>query len=210
MMVVNILLVLNVSAYYSTIAEGAILMLAVLAGSLTRDSPLATHLRGLGAGPPPARAGTLPSRLAAADRRLRIARRPRRARPTLAALPRPATPRRSATRCRPMSASSLVVIVTQFWLGDAAFSWNYWNSLLVLSSFLAVLALGQGAVILTGGLDLSVPWTIGLSGILLAGIVNGSDAALLYALPARPRRSPSSSASPTASASSGSASRRSS
>ena len=34
MIVVNILLVLNVSAYYSTIAEGTILILAVLAGSL--------------------------------------------------------------------------------------------------------------------------------------------------------------------------------
>ena len=51
----------------------------------------------------------------------------------------------------------------------------YYNSLLVLSSFLLILALGQGAVILTGGLDLSVPWTIGLCGILLAGIVNGSE-----------------------------------
>ena len=39
-------------------------------------------------------------------------------------------------------------------------------------------------MILTGGLDLSVPWTIGFCGILLAGMVQGSDAALLYALPA--------------------------
>ena len=39
-------------------------------------------------------------------------------------------------------------------------------------------------MILTGGLDLSVPWTIGFSGILLAGMVKGSDAALIYALPA--------------------------
>ena len=38
-------------------------------------------------------------------------------------------------------------------------------------------------MILTGGLDLSVPWTITFSGILLAGIVQGSDAALVYALP---------------------------
>ena len=37
MMVVNILLVLNVSAYYSTIAEGVILILAVLAGSFESD-----------------------------------------------------------------------------------------------------------------------------------------------------------------------------
>src|SRR5208282_3223755 len=38
MMVVNILLVLNVSAYYSTIAEGSILILAMLAEGLRRDS----------------------------------------------------------------------------------------------------------------------------------------------------------------------------
>ena len=77
----------------------------------------------------------------------------------------------------------LVVLVTQFWLGNAIFNWTYWNSLIVLSSFLAILALGQGTVILTGGLDLSVPWTIGFCGILLAGLVQGSDAALIYALP---------------------------
>ena len=45
------------------------------------------------------------------------------------------------------------------------------------------MALGQGTVILTGGLDLSVHWTIGLCGILLACMVKGSDAPLLYALP---------------------------
>ena len=77
----------------------------------------------------------------------------------------------------------LVAIATQLTIGHALTSWSYYNSLIVLSSFLAVLALGQGTVILTGGLDLSVPWTIGLSGILLAGLVKGSDAALLYALP---------------------------
>ena len=77
----------------------------------------------------------------------------------------------------------LVIVVDADRLGHALTNWSYFNSLLVLTSFLAVLALGQGAVILTGGLDLSVPWTIGLCGILLAGMVKGSDAALLYALP---------------------------
>jgi ribose transport system permease protein len=77
----------------------------------------------------------------------------------------------------------LVAITTQLTIGHALTNWSYYNSLIVLSSFLAVLALGQGTVILTGGLDLSVPWTIGLSGILLAGLVKGSDAALVYALP---------------------------
>lgn len=181
MMVVNILLVLNVSAYYSTIAEGTILMLAVLAGSLSHDAPLATHLRGLRSWAAARAGGTLASGLPAGDHRLRMPARPARTATLPAWLSRNAETLRYAIPA--YVCLVLVIVVTQIWLGRAAFSWNYWNSLLVLSSFLAVLALGQGAVILTGGLDLSVPWTIGLSGILLAGIVNGSDAALLYALP---------------------------
>ena len=51
MMVVNILLVLNVSAYYSTVAEGSILILAVLAGGAQvefagRPPHPARHLEG--------------------------------------------------------------------------------------------------------------------------------------------------------------------
>ena len=48
MIVVNILLVLNVSAYYSSVAEGAILILAVLGGSLTRHSPVADYCQAAG------------------------------------------------------------------------------------------------------------------------------------------------------------------
>ncbi|MRG57906.1 ABC transporter permease [Phyllobacterium sp. SYP-B3895] len=182
MMVVNILLVLNVSAYYSTIAEGTILILAVLAGSISYSSTLAKQIRSAGAQFSAWRNGLLPSQLDRTDRRLKLA---------------------GPTRFKPVSASFLsrnretiryalpayvclllVIIVTQLWLGRAVLNPTYWNSLAVLSTFLAILALGQGTVILTGGLDLSVPWTIGISGILLAGIVNGSDAALTYALPA--------------------------
>jgi ribose transport system permease protein len=76
-----------------------------------------------------------------------------------------------------------VLVVSQFVLGNVFSNFSYWNSLLVLSSFLAVLALGQGAVILTGGLDMSLPWNIAFSGVVLAGMVRGSDAALLYAVP---------------------------
>lgn len=53
----------------------------------------------------------------------------------------------------------------------------------MLSSFLAILALGQGAVILTGGLDLSLPWCIALSGVMLTGLVGGQDAGLWSAIP---------------------------
>ncbi|UVC15011.1 ABC transporter permease subunit [Mesorhizobium onobrychidis] len=184
MMVVNILLVLNVSAYYSTIAEGTILILAVLAGSLSHGSVLARQFRAARARLAAWRAGMLPSQIDRIDRRLRIARDSTGDQPVV----RPPFHVRNAETLRYAAPAyvclAIVVIVTQIWLGRAIFNVTYWNSLFVLSSFLAILALGQGSVILTGGLDLSVPWTIGLSGILLAGIVNGSDAALAYALPA--------------------------
>ena len=78
----------------------------------------------------------------------------------------------------------LVVIATQVvYHQDIVFSLKYYNSLVVLGSFLAILALGQGAVILSGGLDLSVPWTIGFCGILAAGLIQGSNAATFWAVP---------------------------
>jgi ribose transport system permease protein len=183
MIVVNILLVLNVSAYYSTIAEGCILILAVLAGALSRSSRAAERARSL-------------------FRRLRAWHRgllPRQGR----RLPqRFALPGQAATGTAPQRPSFLmrhgediryalpayvcfvlVIVVTQLVIGHALFQWSFYSSLLVLSSFLLILALGQGSVILTGGLDLSVPWTIALCGILLAGTVNGHNGPLLYALP---------------------------
>ncbi|MGE3871966.1 MAG: ABC transporter permease, partial [Parvibaculaceae bacterium] len=183
MIVVNILLVLNVSAYYSTIAEALILILAVLAGSISPTSTLAQQLRTLRTRLQARQAGQLASQLPAKDQRLAIARPGKGS----AATAQPPFLTRNAEILRYALPAYvcfvIVVLVTQVWLGGAILNPGYWNSLIVLSSFLAILALGQGTVILTGGLDLSLPWTIGLCGILLAGMVKGSDAALLYALP---------------------------
>ena len=78
----------------------------------------------------------------------------------------------------------LVVIATQFvYSENIVFSLKYYNSLVVLGAFLAILALGQGAVILSGGLDLSLPWTIGFCGILAAGMIQGSNVATIWAVP---------------------------
>ncbi|MBA3517825.1 MAG: ABC transporter permease [Rhizobiales bacterium] len=185
MIVVNLLLVLNISAYFSTIAESMILLLAVLAGSASRHSILAQRMRTAGTRFKAWRAGQLPSQLPGGDQRLSLERiGGGREQPASAAVPFWVRHGETLRYAAPAYVCFLlVVVITQLWLGHAVFSWNYWNSLVVLSSFLAILALGQGAVILTGGLDLSVPWTIGLCGILLAGIVQGSDAALAYAIP---------------------------
>ena len=181
MLVVNILLVLNVPAFYSSIVEGAILILAVLGASITRSSVLATTLRTARRRLAARRARTLPRQLRLEEHRL--------------VLPAP-TPRVDPPAFRVRHAEGLrnalpaficfvlVLVATEVVLGNSLMSWRYYDSLIVLGSFLAILALGQGTVILTGGLDLSVPWTIGCCGILCAGLLKGSDAALTYALPA--------------------------
>jgi ribose transport system permease protein len=180
LIVVNILLATNVSAYYSTIAESVVLLLAVLAGSLSRKSVLARQLRGLRVWAEAARKGELARQRPRVDRRLVFG---------AAVEPAILPPflRRHAVTLRhavPVWVCLLgVLAITQAVLGNVFTNWGYWDALLVLSTFLAILALGQGAVILTGGLDLSLPWTIALSGVLLTGLAQGSDAALIYTIP---------------------------
>lgn len=202
MMMVNALLMFNVSAFYSTITEGVILLLAVLAGGLGAGAPLVRNLRQAQSWLLARRQGMLASQ--------RKARAPAVQLVTVlktAALATSTRSERESESGRGGFALTLsvrfwvrhgeilrftapawiglvlVIVATQLVLGRSLASWGYVNSLLVLSSFLVVLALGQGAVIITGGLDLSIPWTIGLCAVLLAGMVKGSDAALLYALP---------------------------
>ena len=185
MLVVNILLVLNVSAFYSTITEGVILLLAVLAGGLGAAAPLARNLRHLATWLQARRQGLLARQRETFTAGVKLPAAVRTTAPSSG--PPAAFMARHGSTLRFTAPAWIglvvVLIATQWVLGRSLASWGYVNSLLVLASFLVVLALGQGAVILTGGLDLSIPWTIGLCGILLAGMVKGSDAALLYALP---------------------------
>ncbi len=180
MLVVNILLVLNVSAYYSTVAEGGILILAVLGAAIGRDTKLAAALRYARTRWHAWRAGLLPAQRGGASRLLRLPAGTARPLALPSLLVRHAEALRFALPAYVFFA--LTVIATELVLGHTLADWTYYDRLIVLCTFLTILALGQGAVILTGGLDLSLPWTIGLCGILFAGMVKGSDAALPYAL----------------------------
>ncbi len=60
---------------------------------------------------------------------------------------------------------------------------NLWT-VVTAASFIAVAAAGQGLVILTGGIDLSIPWMMTLGGVLIAKWTNGQNDALIWALPA--------------------------
>lgn len=175
LLMVNLLLAFNVPAYYSSIVEAAVLICAVLVGSLGAGSVLQRQLR-------------------AATIRLR---RPRgtapklqRLRPASAATTQVAQPgwlqrKRDLLRWNAPAwiALALVLAVTAFTYGSSVSILDYVNSLLVLGLFLLVVALGQGAAVMTGGLDLSLPWAITAAGVLVCSLVQGSDAAGLWAVP---------------------------
>jgi ribose transport system permease protein len=57
------------------------------------------------------------------------------------------------------------------------------TAILVTAIFLVVASFGQGLVILTGGIDLSIGTVMGIGGMIVANLTRGSDPALLYALP---------------------------
>ncbi|MBW4023864.1 MAG: ABC transporter permease [Proteobacteria bacterium] len=172
MLIVNILLVLNVPAYYSTVVEGLILILAAFSGAAHGGLPIA---RWLAAPRLPARRGG--GRGAAAAVMLTGT--------AAAAPPRVPWRTRHAEALRyavPAYVCFFIVLAVTGWM-YGGIGPRYLGALAVLSSFLIVLALGQGAVILTGGLDLSVPWTIGLAGILVAGFGQGSADSAIWAIP---------------------------
>lgn len=186
MLIVNLLLVFDVPTYYASAVEGALLVAAVLSGSLGRGAPFWDHIGALrlkwaawrrAARPPRPAARIAPEPIGAARRDDTlpgnvIARWFVKNSQTL----RFATPAYGAVL--------LVLIVTGALFGSRIAPGAYVNSLLVLSSFMAVLALGQGAVVISGGLDLSTPAVITFAGVLLTSWADGSDRAAVFAVPA--------------------------
>lgn len=182
----SLLLLLDISAYYSTAVEGCLLIFAALGTALSRDSELARSIRFAG------------MRISVwLDR----AESPQKMEPDQAiwvigddpdhqaAEPVPYRNARWAVRngellrmAIPPYFLLLVVGVISYWNSETSFFF-YFNSLLVLTTFLAILGLGQGAVILTGGLDLSIPWNIAFCGILLTSITHGDNTAAVWAIP---------------------------
>lgn len=189
MITVNILLVLNVSAFFTTIAEAAILILAVLGSSIGKDSAAHHCARHASQWLHAWRSGTRP-------RDERGARRV--AFEVEAFRPLENTELKGRWLADWIERNRewikyvvpayalffIVVVVTGIVYGPGVLaSANFYSSLLTLTLFLAILGLGQGAVILTGGLDLSVPWLITLSGVLLTGLTRGVNEAALWAVP---------------------------
>jgi ribose transport system permease protein len=170
---VNIFLVLGIQTYYVPIVEGVVLILAVLGFSRLRQLPIwdaLSHLRG----PFPQRGGTS------------TALPPHRVSPgALTAVPGWFARNRAMMRfiAPAWILLLLTIVATRLVVGPGFSLGNYLVVLLVFGSFLAILGLGQGAVIMAGGLDLSVAWTITFPAIVLTALANGSDGIALWAVP---------------------------
>jgi len=183
----DLLLVLDVSSGYTPIVESAVLILAVISGSIGRNTVLAEHVRKARLALAGMRAGSLPRAFSAKGLPIRPAAYILRPDPELpkGALGRWLWINRETVRlvlpawvlC--ILVYAIIVVVTH----GGALSAHYLNSVLTLALFLVVLGLGQGAVVLTGGLDLSVPYTISFTGVMLAAICNGHDAPASWAIP---------------------------
>jgi ribose transport system permease protein len=75
----------------------------------------------------------------------------------------------------------LFAVTSAFSTGFA--SANHLRILLIQASFIGIVALGQSFVILGGGIDLSIPWTLNGAAILVTLFANGHDAPLVWAIP---------------------------
>lgn len=75
----------------------------------------------------------------------------------------------------------LLVIVASIW-APATLTPSAMSAIAPYGTFLAIAALGQMLVIMTGGIDLSVPGIFTLGGIVMVGVGNESDDRIGYAL----------------------------
>jgi ribose transport system permease protein len=174
-LIANMLLILNVSTYYSTIVEGLILILAVLGSSELHGVFHAIYQLG-----PRPRSGPRPAHSANVERKVS----PSSTRVLKLTLGQRLIYSIDTLRtCLPSYVGVMLLIALTLMLNPGIGVGEYLQSMVVLASFLAVLALGQGAVVISGGLDLSVPFTVTLAGVVLTGVTNGSNQAALWAVP---------------------------
>jgi ribose transport system permease protein len=96
------------------------------------------------------------------------------------------TSRPAFERNRPiLLAYALVVVLAIFGelVAGGFLSASHIDQLLIEASFIAFVALGQLFVIMSGGIDLSIPWVLNGAAVLLTIWANGSDGKTLWLFP---------------------------
>ncbi|MDA0229623.1 MAG: ABC transporter permease [Proteobacteria bacterium] len=189
MLISNVMLVLNISSHFTPIVEGIILLLAVAGATLGKDSPLSGHWQILKLNITGLSNRTLPQfldRPEAQRGKLRTTWKPRVSDELTGSTLRQWRVKNWETLRLIIPAWVLLLVayvLVLVLIGGSAWSTHYFNSLFTLALFFAVLGLGQGAVVMTGGLDLSVPHTMAFTGVMLAALSNGMDGPAYWAIP---------------------------
>jgi ribose transport system permease protein len=86
------------------------------------------------------------------------------------------------SRYIPVWLANIVLVLVALAVAPATLSSASLNTALPLTSFLAIAALGQMLVIMTGGIDLSVPGVMTLAALITVGVARGSDDRLALAI----------------------------
>ena len=187
--ILTIFLLLGMRTWYVPLAEGAILIFAVLGLSMSRDLPVVDVVRGWRQALRTRwRAPVRPSADLGGDGLLqdllgRTAARggPDLTRPTAGWFTRNQATLRYISPTYVMFA--VIVIATVVIFGENLSALEYLNVLLLFTAFLAILGLGQGAVIISGGLDLSVAWAITFPAIVVTTFCFGENGPAYWAVP---------------------------
>lgn len=79
------------------------------------------------------------------------------------------------SRYMPVYLALIVLVVVAYIWAPATLAGPGLNAIAPLGTFLAIASLGQMLVIMTGGIDLSVPGTLTLAGLIMVGVGQQSD-----------------------------------
>jgi ribose transport system permease protein len=87
-----------------------------------------------------------------------------------------------ASRYIPVWIATLLLVLAAQWIAPETLTRVSFSAVLPLTSFLAITALGQMLVIMTGGIDLSVPGTMTITAMVLVGVAGASDEKMGFAI----------------------------
>jgi ribose/xylose/arabinose/galactoside ABC-type transport system permease subunit len=86
------------------------------------------------------------------------------------------------SRYIPVWIANIVLIIVVLAIAPSTLSQTSFSTILPLMSFLAIASFGQMLVVMTGGIDLSVPNVMTLAAMIIVGVGSGSDDKLLWAI----------------------------
>lgn len=87
-----------------------------------------------------------------------------------------------ASRYIPVWIANVLLVLVVLAIAPQTLSATSFSAVLPFASFLAIAALGEMLVIMTGGIDLSVPGVMTLAAMITVGVGSGSDDRLLLAI----------------------------